>query len=64
MNTFKTTDFIQVQFERRLESGEPILFWRNALYVGKQNDNHVVIYTDGDKQVLSCQKIRKVKWSI
>ncbi len=63
MNNFETTDFVQVEHVRLLESGEPSTFWRNALYVGKQGNedgNHIVLYTDGTKEVLHRQmKIRQ-----
>lgn len=49
---FKTTDFVQVEHAQKLDSGEPVAFWRNALYVTSQDGNHVVIYTDGTKCVL------------
>lgn len=52
MSSFKPTDFIQVEHSRLLDSGEPALFWRNALYVGEQYGRPIVIYTDGSKQVL------------
>lgn len=69
---FKVTDFVQVEHQkclpyftrkdkqRVLGSGEPVIFWRNALYVGAQDNHHIVIYTDGTKEVLrSNTKIRK-----
>ena len=53
MSDFKTTDFVQVEHWEKLHSGEPITAWRNALYVGQKDGDHVVIYTDGTKQVLN-----------
>ena len=53
MKDFKTTDFVQVELSYLLESGEPSKYWRNALYVMMQSGGHVVIYTDGTKQVLA-----------
>ena len=62
MNEFKVTDFVQVQHSKLLESGEPVDFWRNALYVGRQDDNHIVIYTDGTSHVLNSNiAIRQAK---
>ena len=51
--TFKTTDFVQVQYWCVIDSGEPITYWRNGLFVGVQNNCAVVLYTDGSKEVLS-----------
>ena len=57
----KTTDFVQVEYYKDTTySGEPVAFWRNALYVEHQDGHHVVIYTDGTKYVLHRNmKIRK-----
>lgn len=53
MGEFSSTDFVQVKYHGEMRSGEPNVFWRNALYVGLNNElNHIVIYTDGTKQVL------------
>ena len=57
---FKTTDFVQVYHNELRPDGEPFGYWRNALYVIKDNNNHIVIYTNGEKEVLSNQaQIRK-----
>ena len=59
---FESTDFVQVEKCLKFEGGEPITVWRNALYVMEQDSNHVVIYTDGTKEVLNrATKIRKVR---
>ena len=50
---FDNTEFVQVKHYDKLKSGEVVIFWRNALYVGMQDRYHVVLYTDGTKQVLS-----------
>lgn len=44
---YQITDFVQVQHWRSIESGEPVQFWRNALYVRGTENGHVVLYTDG-----------------
>lgn len=49
---YKPTDFVQVEHQVILESGEPATIWRNALYVMNHNGNHVVIYSDGTKHSL------------
>jgi len=49
---FKPTDFVQVEWTMLLESGEPTVTWRNALYVMNDRGNHVVIYADGQKHEL------------
>lgn len=59
---FKTTDFVQVEHTKILESGEPATYWRNALYVKCQDGYHTVIYADSTLHVvMSCAKIRKVR---
>ena len=50
---FNQADFVQVEHKKLLESNEEITYWRNALYVGKQSGNHVVLYTDGTLHVLN-----------
>jgi hypothetical protein len=59
---FKTTDFVQVYHEQVRPDGEPCGYWRNALYVMKDDrGSHVVIYTNGEKQVLGREsRIRGV----
>jgi hypothetical protein len=58
---FKQTDFVQVHHWFRHWRGEISQTWRNALYVGMENDRHVVIYTNGEKEILNQQQqIRKV----
>lgn len=53
MSEFSSTDFVQVKHHGAMKSGEPNVFWRNALYVGLNNQlNHIVIYTDGSKEVI------------
>ena len=63
MSKFSSTDFVQVKHHGAMQSGEPNAFWRNALYVGLNNElDHIVIYTDGTKQVLrNNQEIRAGK---
>lgn len=56
MSDFKCTDFVQVKHIKILESGEPAEFWRNALYVNHTRDCHVVIYTDGTKELINNSK--------
>lgn len=60
-DNFKPTDFVQVMKIIRLEGGELAETWRNALYIGMADDgHHMVIYTDGTKEVLNDRtKIRK-----
>lgn len=50
---FKTTNFVQVLHFENLPSGEPVKYWRNALYLEKQDGCHVVIYADGKRHKLS-----------
>lgn len=52
MLEFKQTNFVQVEHHKRIDSGEVVTFWRNALYVGLQDGSHTVIYTDGSLEVL------------
>lgn len=63
---YEPTDFVQVKHCRAIESGEPIEFWRNALFVMYQREGFpVVIYTDGEKQVIhSGVKIRKATMNL
>lgn len=51
---FKPTDFVLVQHTKKLPSGEPIVYWRNALYIDGSVEKgiHNVRYTDG-----TCEKI-------
>jgi len=59
---YKTTDFVQVEHERLLESGEPSVYWRNALYVRGDYGNHTVLYTDSTLHMaVDGAKIRKAK---
>lgn len=60
MQEFQPTDFVQVECPILHDSGEPGYTWRNALYVMQQKGSHVVIYTDGTKEVLNHNtRIRK-----
>ena len=52
MPEFKTADFVQVKWEECTSSGEPILFWRNALYNHNEDEKHNVIYVDGSKHCI------------
>jgi len=44
-------DFVQVEF-MRAEDNKVSNYWRNALYIGMQDGNHMVRYTNGSSQVL------------
>jgi hypothetical protein len=58
---FKVTDFVQVEHIKSIESGEPVTFWRNALYTGFSG-GHCVMYTDGVYHALNRQnRIRKAR---
>lgn len=59
---YKAEDFVQVWTAKINENGEPYHCWRNALYAGYYEGGHVVIYTDGSREVLDQKaKIRKVE---
>ena len=66
MSEFNTTDFVQVEHHKNIDSGEPITFWRNALYVSEGRDHHTVIYTDGTKMCIHKRLIgiRKISASV
>lgn len=62
--TFKRTDFVQVEHLVISADEIPEAFWRNALYVDKTQEGHIVIYANGQKQELHrVQKIRKAELS-
>lgn len=53
---YQSTQFVQIKHFKKLDSGEPFEFWRNALYVETNiQGNHVVLYTDGMVEVLHSQ---------
>ena len=59
---FKTTEPVQIETTICYPDGEPITHWRNALYIEKQNGHHLVIYANGEKEVLNNQtSIRKYR---
>lgn len=60
---FKEGEFVQVERYSYSAFDKPMeLTWMNALYAGRQDDNHTVCYADGTKEVLRKEiKIRKVQ---
>lgn len=62
MNAFEATEPVQVETTIFYPDGEPITHWRNALYIANQDGHHVVLYANGEKEVLNNQtSIRKFK---
>ncbi len=49
---FKKDDFVQVEHAVRNEDGTIEIVWLNALYMGKHNGNHCVVYSDNRCQQL------------
>ena len=66
-NEYKHGDFVQVGAYYKVDSGEKIWFWQNALYFDTENDGHCVIYADGFMEVIPMihakDRIRRPKFN-